>query len=207
MRAYTGFTLMELMITVAILAIVATFALPNLGGFFDKKRLIAGAEGLYGELQSARSEAVARSQNIIVSIDRDGNRDWDLGMIAGAAACNPDVIVNTAANACVLRVDDGDADAADAADENILRRMEHEDYVGVNLTGSTFDYSSNAHLTFSYVRGTATAGSITLQSDYAAAGEDGGEIRVLVNALGRVSLCSPPSDASGNNKVGGYPDC
>lgn len=195
--------MIELMMTVAILAIIMGYAIPSLGDFYDKKRLIAGAEAIYGELQYARSEAVARSQNIIVTFDRDSNTDWDLGMIAGATPCDPDVLVPTAANACYLEVDDGDG-VSTPANDYVLKRLEHEDYTGVNFIAQ--DFTSN-DVTFNFVRGTANSGTVTLRSDEAVASNRGGEIRVLVNSIGRISMCSPSNDASGNYKVVGYPDC
>ena len=75
-----GFTLIELMVTLAIAAILATMAAPMLGGFLARSQMNAVANDLTGALQMARMEAVSR--NTCVSICRRGT--------SGAAQCAGD---------------------------------------------------------------------------------------------------------------------
>jgi len=61
-----GFTIIELMITVAILAIMIGVGAPALRDFVIRSRLVTQASDLTVALQTARSEANRRSQRVMV---------------------------------------------------------------------------------------------------------------------------------------------
>lgn len=62
-----GFTLVELMITLAILAIVAAIAAPSFSDMIKRNKRVACGNELVGALQLARSEAVRSAQAITVT--------------------------------------------------------------------------------------------------------------------------------------------
>ncbi|MCQ4268048.1 GspH/FimT family pseudopilin [Pseudomonas stutzeri] len=69
-RSFTrGFTLIELMITIALLAIVVTIAVPNFTAFIQKTQLQGQTDDLLTFLQYARSEAVTRRTTAIVEVN------------------------------------------------------------------------------------------------------------------------------------------
>lgn len=71
MRQSKGFTVIEFMIVVVILAILVSMAIPSFESMMERQRLVNVTEAVYSDLQNARSEAVKRSLQIVVSI-QDG---------------------------------------------------------------------------------------------------------------------------------------
>lgn len=67
-----GFTMVELMITVAILAILVALAVPSFTSMINSSRLAAQANELVASLQLARGEAVRRNARVTVCRSTDG---------------------------------------------------------------------------------------------------------------------------------------
>ena len=63
-RSEQGFTLIELMITVVVLAILIAVAVPNMNDAIRKRRIVGAAEAVHAQLQFARSEAIKQSQPV-----------------------------------------------------------------------------------------------------------------------------------------------
>jgi len=61
-----GFTLIELMVTIAVLGILLALALPDLRSFMVGNRLSSDVNGLVGLINYARSEAIARNQDVVI---------------------------------------------------------------------------------------------------------------------------------------------
>ena len=71
MTRFKGFTLVELMVILALVAIIAAIAVPNFNNLVKNNRLEAQAEELNALLQYARSEAVIRKVTTTVTLDDD----------------------------------------------------------------------------------------------------------------------------------------
>lgn len=72
----SGFTLVEMMVTVAVLAILVTVAIPNYQAFVLSSRMTAQANDFLAALQLARSEAVKRNAPVRM---RANGGDWASG--------------------------------------------------------------------------------------------------------------------------------
>jgi len=89
-----GFSLIELMITIAIAGVLTAVAAPSMSRMFKANRLQSEASSFVGDLMMARTEAVKRGQNMSVCVSSDGANcvaanTWHSGWI---------VFVDTAGN-------------------------------------------------------------------------------------------------------------
>jgi type IV fimbrial biogenesis protein FimT len=130
-----GLTLMELMVTVAIMAILLVLAVPSFNSFLARGRLSGAAEGLAQDLQLAKSEALRRNASITISFSTGGA--WCYGTVVSTTAC----------------------DCTDQAPPCSLRRMDSTAYAGVTMVATSF--TDNA-TTFSARLGMASPGWVDL---------------------------------------------
>jgi len=68
-----GFTLLELMITLAIASILAAVAIPSMQVFIQNERLVTQINSLLSHLQYARSEALTRHQQVVLCASSNGS--------------------------------------------------------------------------------------------------------------------------------------
>jgi len=81
-----GFTLIELMITVSIAAVLATLAVPSMTSFLTSMRLSSASSLLYGDLNLARAEAIKRNTRVLMCPSSNGTScatgtNWAVGWI------------------------------------------------------------------------------------------------------------------------------
>ncbi len=116
MKKNSGFTLIELMITVSIVAILLTVGVPSLKTFMQGNQLIASTNELVSAIHVARSEAIKLNSKVSICSSNNGtscsgSSSWKEGWIVfvdaddnltgTGAACTA---INTD---CLLRVHDG----------------------------------------------------------------------------------------------------
>lgn len=73
MRRSLGFTLIELMVTIAVLAVIATMAAPSFGNLVAEKKLDRDARDLALTLSDARGQAAALRKQITIKFKAGTN--------------------------------------------------------------------------------------------------------------------------------------
>jgi len=88
-----GFTLLELLVAVVIVAILLTIAVPNFGSFISKSRVDSAKNKLVSSVAEARSEAIRAGSRVVIcrknsgadtcngSSTSAGNADWSEGWV------------------------------------------------------------------------------------------------------------------------------
>ncbi|MAS09307.1 GspH/FimT family pseudopilin [Salinisphaera sp.] len=104
-RATRGFSLLELLVTIAVAAILLAVAIPSYRSVVQRNAMAATVNDLVGDLNYARSQAVTRGQRVFMcksggnsTCNADG--DWSQGWLVYA----PDPGTTTPTRANTLRV-------------------------------------------------------------------------------------------------------
>ena len=122
-RHVAGFTAIELMVVVSIVAILAALAGPSFTPLIENWRVRESAEQLQSTLHYARSEAIKRGGRVVIQkipnntngcTSASGTRDWDCGW-----------------NVC----EDTNNNGACNASEPILQRVDAPSKVQISRTG------------------------------------------------------------------------
>lgn len=83
-----GVTLAEVLVVIAIIGIIAAFAVPSYQDTIERNRLKQAAESLADDMKFARTEAIKRSQTVVLSPSTGNAGAWCYGLNqATACAC------------------------------------------------------------------------------------------------------------------------
>jgi type IV fimbrial biogenesis protein FimT len=176
-REVLGVTLVELMVSLAVLAIVLIAAVPSFVDFFDKNRVRGAADGVVSLISIARAESVKTDLDVNVAIVGSGT-SWCVG--ANSATPPSGGSPAGAASSCDCT---DPADASQCRVDGQRSAVERGAYPDVRVGVLPAD------LTFDSKLGTIVplgARSVTLTSPRGKF-----DLAVQVNALGQARLCVP----------------
>jgi len=171
-RQSSGFTLVELIITISVMAILAGIAAPSFLASIDNRRLSGSAEAVKNAMHVARSQAFQRSVETCLRINEQADSRWVV-----VEAC--------ASNAC----------ANDT--EGCLMQVRSSEFPGVktvtDFSEARFDPVRGTVQNF--LNDTAAPGTVQLTSSR------GSRLDVELNLMGRARICVP-SGAQGASSLG-----
>lgn len=185
-KAYRGFTLIELMVAVSVAAILLVIAVPSFTAFFDRARLRGAADDLVAFVSTVRGEAVKTGRNVTLSMG-GSTTAWCVG---ANEAATPAVAAQFAAStAC-------DCTNSSACFVDGVRRV---------LASSEAGRATASAVTMSFVidgklgsLDPLSPASVILTSP-----AGGYQLQVGVSPLGQARACVP----SGQKQISGYPSC
>lgn len=182
-----GFSLIELMITIAVLGIVLMIALPNMGTWLQNTQIRTSAEAMQAGLQLARAEALKRNTTVRFQLVDT------LTSACTLSAQGPNWVVSIAGTAGLCEQDASDT----AAPQLIQKRAAAEGSPNAVVLGNATEVQFNG-------LGRAAVGSLT-QIDISNPGGGacktpaGNEpmrcLRIQVSAGGQVRMCDPGINA------------
>ncbi|MCB1748873.1 MAG: GspH/FimT family pseudopilin [Gammaproteobacteria bacterium] len=191
MNAHRGFTIIELMTVVAVMALLVTIGLPNFQTMVANNRVTSQVNLFSSSLQLARSEAVKSNTRVVVCPSTTGTSctadvDWNVGWISfidrgdGTTIGTPNNQVNDNGGGNASDDPCGATAGDDASDDCIL------DYVS-GLTPSTMTLESDASNDYVFFNG---LGAINEAASFVLCDDRGAESAraVFVENTGRVSI-------------------
>ena len=186
-----GFTLVELLVTLAVLAIIAALAVPSYQDFVQKRQITSAAEQITSFIGEARSEAIRRNDNVTVTFNRTSATNWCLGARLGTAACD-----------CSATPSDCQMIPSPPNNNFPVEVITSDGFNLIELDSASTTAGAGSSMTFEPVRGIAADTGDTASLRFSTE-NDKLEFGVDVSVLGKAQACNPDS----SKKVTGYPAC
>ena len=187
-RRQSGFTLVELMIVVAVVILLLVIAVPSFAKFIDRSRLKGAAEAIVSMIGSARTASVQRNRDVAISFG-GSSPAWCVGAngatdpgtkgdaVSTATACD----CTTSSNCTVGTMSNFTIDSSNY--NSVTMGTQPSSFTFDSKLGTVSDLSSP---------------SVTLTSPAGAY-----KLTLTVAPLGQPSLCVP----SGSPSIPGYSSC
>lgn len=164
-RRTSGFTLIELMIALVLVALLLTVAVPSYQSLRQDQMVKAATEAVYTDVMLLKSESLKRNKDLKLFLFNSGTGNWCYRISIDA-----DSSCLSCSDTCSSVEGRKGADASE--------------FPGIILTGSYAESASNIRpITFSPRRGTLPSGNITVTSSNTS-------MKVITSNLGRVRTCA-----------------
>lgn len=185
MTRHRGFSMIELMMSVVLIAISAALAIPSYRDMVEKRQVTHGAEQLASFINLAQGAAMKTNEIITVSYTRNGSDDWCVGAVGGDSACNCAVTDTSSDSYCQIGSQKFVIDNNSSKNRDILHNVD-----------------GDGAYAFDPVRGLLVDLDDSLKMELRSQSGDF-RLNMMVNSTGRVVLCSDNAD----HAVPGYEVC
>jgi type IV fimbrial biogenesis protein FimT len=196
-----GFTVIEMMIALAVLAIITSLALPSYRAILEKRQVTSGAQQIAAFLSAAQLEAVKRNERVAVSYDFTDKGDWCIGMVVDADSCvcsyDPDLGDVDGSNTCVV-----DDSPRVFIPSNLKITMDNTE-----SKGALAAIAGDAAFVFDPIRGMMEDFSDGATFQFLSRPENLYALNVRIGPTGRVSICSDTTRSADGKQVSGYKPC
>ena len=166
MRATLGFSLVELVVGIALIAVLAGLGASSYRDWIENTRIRSAAESIQNGLQVARAESVKR--NAQVQFVFTGNSGWTVGCVAAVGDADGDGVAE-----CPATIQSRSQNEGSSANITVLTTPAAQTSVVFNNLGSTTPVS----FTSVDIDSTAVSGSRAL--------------RITVGVGGNIRMCDP----------------
>ena len=177
-----GFTVIELLIAVAVVAIVTSLALPSYRTIIEKRQVTSGAQQIASFLSLAQLEAVKRNEEVVVSYSRTDDGNFCIGIDADDGACDCGANLNS----CTV--------------DGAPRVMTQDN---LNYPEALTAMTGDGAFSFDPVRGMLTTFTDVASVSFVSQPENTYALNVDVGPTGRVRICSVNS----GTQVPGFQTC
>jgi len=201
-KQHIGFTIIELMITLAVVAVLTVLASPTFSDLITKSRLRGATDDIVALLNHARANAVKLERQVNVSV-QPGTL-WCAGGVPESGPASVGAAATLATTPC-----DCATSSTSCVIDGQSAYVSGTNYNGVTIadaavTGDIKFVSSSGGVVFDPKAGTLTS---TLLGTYAASGvtlsAGSYSTQITVSPLGQTVVCTP----TGSPFVSGYPSC
>lgn len=194
----SGFTIIELMIVLIIVAIGVALAAPNFVSIIEKRQLTAATEDIAAFMVFAQSEAIKHNQEVTIHLRRSGHTNWCVGAILGSTTCDCRETDDTQTDYCDIAGVPSIINQASVISSDY--RLMHQ----MRLDGSS---ASDESFSYDPVRGTLSGLNTVrfiLHSNQGSGSTRDYGLRVDIIPTGRVSICS---QTARKRQMPQYPVC
>lgn len=94
MKTMRGFTLIEMVVVIAILAILIAWGAPAYQNFTANNRLITGANSFISSFHLARSEAITRSESVTINANGNWVNGWSVSLVSDGTLLGTNVALH-----------------------------------------------------------------------------------------------------------------
>jgi len=170
-----GFTLIEMMVTLAVVAVGLALAIPSYENIHQRREATAEAEELASFLAYAQGDAIKSNRQVSVQLSYTSSTNWCIGAAQGNSGCDCTEADESQADFCSL--------------SGIHHVMDNSDFDRSGMNA----HSADTLFVYDPIRGIKSVGDLADHSYTIQSSNGNWALQVSVSPTGRIRLCNPDS--------------